>query len=278
MTNKDLSEVSAIVQCTLRRVGTRLKAEIETPSNYKINFKGKNDLVTELDLWAQLEIVKDLNEHFPDHSVLAEESSNDELLRSFSSGTWWVVDPIDGTSNFANQIPYFGISAGLIIDGKRTIGLVYDPIKDEMFSAIRGYGSMLNGKKISLAQKTELCHAVVATGFPYDRVNAWDTWRDTYEFFFTRCRAIRRFGAATLDQCWVACGRFDAFFEFGLKPWDVAAGSLIVEEAGGISANFSTPATGEFSIKGDSYLFTNKTLAEYMFKAPAGTIPTGSKH
>lgn len=193
------------------------------------------DLVTKADFASEHLIVDSILEHFPQDGIIAEESCAIEGTSGFS----WVIDPLDGTVNFAHGFPTFCVSIG-IRDGE-TIqnGIVYDPNRDEMFTAEKGKGAFLNGAPISVTANPDLCKAMLATGFPYDR--SVDSKRNNIDYFARFClqsRALRRLGSAALDLCYVACGRLDGFWELKLRPWDVCAGVLLVTEAGGKVTDF----------------------------------------
>ena len=216
----------------------------------RIRHKGRFNLVTETDKKSERLIVGRIRKAFPDHSILAEESG----ASSNHSPYRWIIDPLDGTTNFAHGFPMFCVTIGYEENGKMKAGGVYDPMRDELFFAERGKGATLNGKPIRVSRTLELTASLLCTGFPYDRYN---TRRAKYyigfkEAFISLCHDIRRTGTAALDLCYVACGRFDGFWEYYLHPWDVAGSHLIIEEAGG-------KVTGYF---GESYRIDGKqTLA-----------------
>lgn len=203
-----------------------------TPS---ISYKGAVDLVTESDKQSQDVIVSHLSEHFPEHDFLAEEGLSEKRGSEFC----WIIDPLDGTTNFAHGFPVFSISIALQRLGKTCVGVVFDPTRREMFSAQRGGGGELNGHRISVSATSELDHSLLATGFPYDIRESRDNNLDHFADFAVRAQAIRRCGSAALDLCYVACGRFDGFWELKLAAWDVAAGLLMVSEAGGRVTDFT---------------------------------------
>lgn len=199
-----------------------------------VSEKADNNLVTEADYAAQDLIVKTIRDHFPDHSIIAEE----DFHANSDAANLWIIDPLDGTNNFAHGIPHFSISIAYARAGQVVAGTVFDPIRDEMFSAVRGKGTFLNKTAISVSKASTLQEAIVATGFYYDRGTMMrKTLNSVEKLFEANIHGIRRFGSAALDLCWVACGRFDAYFEYKLSPWDFAAGMLIVEEAGGACSN-----------------------------------------
>jgi myo-inositol-1(or 4)-monophosphatase len=201
-------------------------------SGFTISKKSAIDLVTEVDLECERMCRDVIAERFPEHDVLAEEFGSVPTQRAPSR--WrWIFDPIDGTTNYAHGLPIFCASLGLEVDGTREVGAIYDPTRRELFTAERGRGAFLNGKPLAVSPTTALSEALLVTGFPYDvRENAAPLV-ELFALFLGRARAVRRLGSAALDLCYVAAGRFDAFWEQQLKPWDVAAGALIVEEAGG---------------------------------------------
>jgi myo-inositol-1(or 4)-monophosphatase len=193
-----------------------------------IEHKGRIDLVTHADKASQKMIIKSIEKRFPDHAIIAEEGYN----KSGKEGFAWYIDPIDGTTNFVHGVPMFCVSIALYKETTPLIGVCYNPATQETFYAEKGKGSFLNGKRILVSATGNLINALVATGFPYKSENM----KKVIDCFFnvlSEVQGIRRFGSAALDLCHVACGRFDAFWEMELKPWDMAAGVLILEEAGG---------------------------------------------
>jgi len=201
-----------------------------------IDYKGAIDLVTSIDKECERKIVATIQDTFPDHSILAEEETELEGTRREYR---WIIDPLDGTTNFAHGYPQFCVSIALEHGDQVIAGLVYDPLRRECFRAVIGQGATLNGKPILTSQVNELDQALLATGFPYDRREHADFYLSFFKAFLTRCQGIRRNGSAALDLCYVACGRLDGFWELKLKPWDIAAGALIVAEAGGKLSKFS---------------------------------------
>lgn len=199
-----------------------------------IAHKGIVDIVTDVDRAAEKIILQVLSGAFPDHGFLMEESG----ARVSSSGYRWVVDPLDGTVNFAHRMPISCVSIGLEKEGQVMMGGVYDPFRGEEFIAVRGKGATLNGKKIRVSHTRSLIDALLVTGFPYDRTKKAAFYLSFVEKFMKKTQGLRRLGAAALDLAYVAAGRFDGYWEFNLKPWDAAAGKLLVEEAGGRVSNF----------------------------------------
>lgn len=192
---------------------------------------GSNDLVTNADYESEAKIVEVIRESFPGHNILAEEAKYEDKV----SGYTWIVDPLDGTNNFASGIPIFCSSVAVAFNGGLIAGAIYDVTRDELFYAGKNMGACLNGRKISVSQAETLKESILATGFFYDRgPNMRETLRNIEKFFVADVRGVRRLGAAAIDLAWVAAGRFTGFWEFSLQPWDFAAGKLIVEEAGGL--------------------------------------------
>jgi len=190
--------------------------------------KGENDLVTEADRASERLIVERLRTHFPSHAVVAEEGGGHES----ASGYRWYVDPLDGTTNFAHSFPVFNVTLALEAEGQLVAGVIFDPIKNELFTAERGASSYLNNRRIRVSQTRQLTDALVATGFP-SRKRHLNINIHFYHQLGVQTHGVRRCGSAAIDLAYVACGRLDAFWEFGLNPWDMAAGLLLIEEAGG---------------------------------------------
>ncbi len=208
---------------------------LEKKGNAAISEKAESNLVTDADIAAQDAIIEMIGRQFPEHGIIAEEK---DFRANSSSHNLWIIDPLDGTNNFAHDIPHFSISIAYACSGQILVATVYDPMRDEMFTACRGKGAFLNNAPIRVSQASSLQEAIVATGFYYDRGKIMRKTLNSIERLFeANIHGIRRFGSAALDLCWVACGRFDAFFEYKLSLWDFAAGILIIEEAGGCCTN-----------------------------------------
>ena len=207
------------------RVGTRID----------VDHKGSINLVTDVDLASERLIREAIATYYPRHEILGEEGG----LSESGSEYRWVVDPLDGTTNYAHGYPIFCVSIALECKGEIVLGVVYDPMRDELFAAERGAGATLNSRPIHVSKTAELMQGLLSTGFPYDIKTSKLTNLDHWANFAMNAQALRRDGAAALDLCYVACGRFDGFWELNLSPWDTAAGALIVTEAGGRVTNFS---------------------------------------
>jgi len=198
----------------------------------KIMNKGVIDLVTEADVASEKLIVERIKSYYPRHAILEEESGKSEIMGALAAEWKWIVDPLDGTTNYAHGYPSFCVSIGLEHNGKMVLGVIYDPVRDEVFAAERGEGATLNGRRIHVSEIEDLNASLVCTGFPYDVRERTDFARHFFNFIM-HAQGVRRDGSAALDLAYVACGRFDGFWEEGLHPWDVAAGVILIEEAGG---------------------------------------------
>jgi myo-inositol-1(or 4)-monophosphatase len=226
---------------------------------HEVEYKNEmnNDFVTEVDKKAEKCIIDMVKSKYPDHSFLAEESGGSGKKSNYT----WIIDPLDGTVNYAHGVPVYSVSVGVEKDGELIAGAVYDPSRDDMFTAMKDGGAYLNGNKIHVSSNSILYKALLVTGFPYNVRENPGNCVDHFVNFLYESRAIRRFGSAALDCCWVACGRFDGFYEVALKPWDVAAGALIIKEAGGMVTNFFTDS---FSVYEKSVLATNGKIHDQM--------------
>ncbi len=225
----------------LRRVaeeGARLAGRVlaeRFQGERTIEYKGGIDLVTAADRAAEAVVLGHIRQHYPSHAVLAEESgASPGTGTNGGAGLRWIVDPLDGTTNYAHQVPHFCVSVG--VDGPDGLlaGAIYDPMREELFSAARGEGATLNGRPLKVSGCTEFARALLCTGFPYDVHHKPEAPLGMLRRFIVRAQGMRRTGSAALDLAYVAAGRFDGYFEFGLKPWDEAAGALLVSEAGGV--------------------------------------------
>lgn len=217
-----------------------------------IEYKGEADLVTKADRASESLIVEHIRQRWPDHDLIGEEGSRTETGSDYR----WYVDPLDGTTNFAHGYPVFCVSLGLDFRGERIAGVVYDPNRDEMFVAAKGSGTSLNGRPARVSKTPRLQESLIATGFPSHKRHK-NPNINFYHQLTLRSHGVRRAGSAALDLCYVACGRYDAFWEFNLNPWDTAAGVLIVQEAGGKVTNFSGQP---FSIDSRQVMASNTIL------------------
>ena len=255
--NPDLQDILRIAASTARKAGDILLERYEKP--HHIQHKGSIDIVTEADLASEELIINVLNETMPGIEIVSEESFASE--KKIPSGQAWIIDPLDGTTNFAHNFPWFSVSIAFSEKYKSLAGVIYSPIQEELFCATSAGGAWLNDRPIKVSEVNELQKALVATGFPYDVQKRSDTITAMLKTVLTHSQGVRRPGAATLDLAYLACGRLDAFWEVGLKPWDTAAGYLLVEEAGGCLSDFTgTP----FSPFIPELLASNSLLHEEM--------------
>lgn len=222
-----------------------------------IQHKGLKDLVTEVDLASEKIIVDGLMQSFPTHSVLAEEGGLQDLSSSFC----WVVDPLDGTTNFAHGFPWFAVSIALLHRETPCIGVIYNPMTDELFTAVAGQGAWCNGRRLQVSTANTIAGSLLATGFPYDCATSPVNNFKEFMLFQRQARGVRRAGAAALDLAYVAKGVFDGFWEFKLNPWDVAAGVLLVQEAGGMVTDH---AGGEYRVSENRILASNGRIHQEM--------------
>lgn len=227
-------------------------------SDFKVSKKeGVNNLVTEADHAAEKAIIEVIHRYFPGHQVLGEESG--AIVQD--SAYKWIVDPIDGTVNFAHGIPLNCVSIAIEHDGEIIMGAVYNPHLNEFFFAEKGKGALLNDRPIRVSDESEALHACLVTGFPYTYINMPNGPLEIFERFVRKGVPVRRLGSAAIDLCWVACGRFDGFYEHKLEPWDSAAGYLIVEEAGGRVTDLNGD---KFSVYQHKVLATNGKIHDEM--------------
>lgn len=213
-----------------RHGGDTLIRNLPKLDKIKVEQKGRNDFVSEADRAAEAAVIHTIQRHYPDHAILAEESG-----AQGDSDTLWIIDPLDGTTNYLHGFPVFSVSIGVKIKGRLEHGVVYDPLRQEIFSATQGQGAQLDGRKIRVSGNKDLQRALLGTGFPYRQTNEeLGPYMNMLTKAIKETSGIRRAGSAALDLCYVAAGRLDAFWETGLATWDIAAGTLIIREAGGI--------------------------------------------
>jgi myo-inositol-1(or 4)-monophosphatase len=243
------TQIFQLVKNVIVEVGDWILEQQSLFSDSDIEFKGLNNLVSYVDKTAEEKLVNGLKTILPGSHFLTEEGT----VAYDKDGEWeWVIDPLDGTTNFLHRIPLFCVSVGLRHHGEITLGIIYEPNRKEVFHAIKGHGSFLDNQPIKVSTSPDLASSLIATGFPHRNFEGMDAYIKALEYFFYHTRGLRRMGAAAVDLAYIACGRMDGFFELKLNPWDIAAGALIVTEAGGMISDF----------KGnDDYLFKSEFLA-----------------
>jgi myo-inositol-1(or 4)-monophosphatase len=217
-----------------RNAGDLIQRSSQSIEKLTIDQKGLNDFASEVDRAAEQEIIKVLRHAFPDHAILAEESGEHD-----GNEYQWVIDPLDGTTNFLHGFPQYAVSIALKHKNKLELGVIYDPVRDELFTAERGGGAMLNNRRIRVTKQNTMRGALIGTGFPFKTMENIEPYLAMFRAVSADSAGIRRAGAAALDMAYVACGRLDAYWEIGVKEWDIAAGVLLVQEAGGVATDFS---------------------------------------
>ncbi len=247
-TEIEFSNLDAEIKKIIYETGAFIRKEFKNFSFSNVQYKGENDLVSYVDVTAEQMLKKVCATLIPDAGFHNEEGG---IIESNNAYTW-IIDPLDGTTNFTHGIPYFSISLALMYKAKLKMGYVYGVIPDEMFSAIEGQGAFLNGDPIHISAHEKLKTSIVVTGFPCEHKVWMEAYLGILADFVDHSHGFRRFGSAALDLAYVASGRFDAFFEFGLNPWDIAAGALLVNEAGGFTSDFDG---------GKNYIFGKEILA-----------------
>ena len=224
--------------------GEVLRRNLDQAGSLNVIHKGKNDFVTRVDREAEAAIISFIRGRFPAHAFLAEESSPERGVEAE-----WIIDPLDGTTNYIHRYPFFATSVAVRTGGEVAAGAVYDPVRDELFAAARGHGATLNGHPIGVSGCADLRSALLVTGFPFRSLAKLSEFLASLEALLRVSAGIRRDGSASLDCCYVACGRLDGFWECGLSAWDIAAGGLLVEEAGGTVSDFD--GARDFLVSGD---------------------------
>lgn len=217
-----------------RSAGSLIIRSLQHVEHLEITTKGRNDYVSDVDRLAEQEIISTIKKAYPDHAIMAEESGN-----TGDSDTIWVIDPLDGTTNFLHGFPHYCVSIAVMVKGRVEHGVVYDPLRDELFTASRGEGAKLNDRRLRVTKRRDLNDALLATGFPFKYPQHLSSYMATFNALFQQVADIRRAGSAALDLAYVAAGRLDGYWEVGLENWDLAAGLLLVEEAGGMVTDFS---------------------------------------
>ena len=216
---------------TARQAGDIIRRYTNKVENLRIHNKDENDFVTEVDRQAEQVIVSALKKAYPEHAILGEESGRHD---DSDAAYQWIIDPLDGTTNFIYGMPHFAVSIALKERGRLLVGVVYDPLKDEMFAAARGDGATLNNRKVRVSARPSLHNALLGTGVPFRKDQDLELYLRSMRALLPDTAGMRRPGSAALDLAYVACGRFDGFWEFGLNEWDMAAGALLIQEAGGL--------------------------------------------
>ena len=245
----------------------------------KVQTKNPNDFVTEVDRAAERVIIETLLEAYPGHAILAEESGRAHGAKH--SEYLWIIDPLDGTTNFIHGLPTYAVSIALAHRGQVQQAVVYDPARNDLFFASKGRGAFLNDRRLRVSKRTRLTECLVGTGFPFRKGDNFRRYMTVLEEVMQSCAGVRRPGAAALDLCYVAAGWYDAFFETGLQPWDVAAGSLLVSEAGGLIGNFTGDADDLYQrevLAGNPKIFGQlvKMLAPHSHVLPGATPGDGA--
>jgi len=213
-----------------RSAGDIILRYMDQIDRVKISSKNKNDFFSEVDVKAEQAIINTIRKAYPNHGFIAEESG----VQEDESDYIWIIDPLDGTTNYIHGYPFFCISIALKVKNRLEHAVVYDPLRHEFFTASRGRGAQLNDRRIRVSKQNQLEGALLGTGFPFRRPSLAELYLPTFEAMFGKCAGVRRCGSAALDLCYVACGKLDGFWEFGLNSWDIAAASLIIREAGGL--------------------------------------------
>jgi len=218
-----------------RAGGTVIARSVDRLDQLNVSHKSQNDFVSEVDVRAEQAIIDAIHKSYPNHAILAEESGEHTGQEEFL----WIIDPLDGTTNFLHGFPQFAVSIAVKYKGRLEHAVVYDPLRQELFSASRGDGAMLNNKRLRVTPRISLDGALIGTGFPFKQQEHLDSYLNMFKALFPMTAGIRRAGSAALDLAYVAAGRLDGFWEIGLQPWDMAAGSLLIQEAGGLGGDFN---------------------------------------
>lgn len=232
-----------------RRAGAVINRASNDLDKITVERKGHNDFVSEVDRAAEAAIIAVIRETYPQHSILAEESgaSHGSAHQTTPSDYQWIIDPLDGTTNFLHGFPQYCVSVAVSVKGVVTHGVIFDPVRNDLFTASRGGGAFLNDRRIRVSKLLHLKDSLIGTGFPYREFDKFDNYMAMFKEVTQKAAAVRRPGAAALDLAYVACGRYDGFWEMGLAPWDMAAGGLMVVEAGGLITNFNGDSDYVFS-------------------------------
>jgi myo-inositol-1(or 4)-monophosphatase len=264
-----------VAEKAARKAGRIVRKSYAEITSEDVTEKGTNDMVTVVDFRSQKCIESALRASFPSDLIIGEETLESDVNQGVprDASRRWLIDPLDGTTNYIHAYPMFAVNIALEVDGRLALGVTYDPMRDEMFHAIRGKGSFLNGKPIRVSRGADKAKALLATGFPFRARRYLDDYLKTFRFFFNHTRGIRRAGSAALDLAYVAAGRVDAFWETTLSPWDMAAGIVLVEEAGGRTSDFFG---GGDSLVNGHIVASNGAFHDWMCEAIEKVFPKGT--
>ncbi len=249
-----------------RQAGEIIIRHMEQVDRLKVTAKSSTEYFSEVDVKAEQAIIHTIRKAYPEHGILAEESG----FQEGNGEATWIIDPLDGTSNYLHNFPFFSVSIALQIKGRIEHGVIYDPLRHECFAASRGRGARLNDRRLRVSKQTQLSASLLGTGFPSRDATIGQRYLPTFEALFGKCAGVRRTGSAALDLAYVASGRLDGFWEIGLRPWDVAAGALLIREAGGLISDFQG---------GEDFLRTGDVVAgtPKVFKSLLQTISPALK-
>jgi myo-inositol-1(or 4)-monophosphatase len=248
-----------------RRAGNILLRNADRLERLTVETKGGNDFVTEVDRLAESEIIEILRRAYPDHAILAEESGAQP-----GDDYCWIIDPLDGTTNFLHSYPQYAVSIALQHKGRLEQAVIFDPHRNELYTATRGQGAHLNDRRIRVSRTQDFNRALLGTGFPFKSREYLEAWIGVFRQVAPETSGVRRAGSAALDLAHVACGRFDAFWEFGLRPWDMAAGCLLIEEAGGLVGD---PAGGQAHLRTGLLVAGNPKIYPELLKRTRASLP-----
>jgi myo-inositol-1(or 4)-monophosphatase len=262
LNEKSMEPLLNIAVNAARQAGDIIIRHMEQVDHLKITTKDNQEYFSEVDIKAEQAIIQTIRKAYPEHGILAEESG----LQEGTSPSLWIIDPLDGTSNYLHGFPFFSVSIALKIKGKIEHGVIYDPLRHECFFASRGRGARLNDRRIRVSKQTQLSASLLGTSFPSRDATLKTRYLPTFEALCGKCAGIRRTGSAALDLAYVASGRLDGFWEMGLRPWDIAAGALLIQEAGGLISDFQ--GGDNFLNQGDVVAGTPK-----VFKSLLQTLP-----
>ena len=251
-----------------RRAGDLIVRHIDKVDTLSVTSKARNDFVSEIDHMAEAEVIDTIRRAYPDHAFLAEESG-----QSGDHDHLWIIDPLDGTTNFLHGFPVFAVSIALQIKGRLAVGVIYDPMRQELFTATRGGGAMLDDRRIRVADRRELEGSLIGTGFPFRQLDQLDDYLGMFQAIIKEAAGVRRPGAAALDLAYVAAGRLDGFWEMGLSEWDIAAGALLIQEAGGLVGDLSG---GPHFLESGHIVAGNRKIFAALVKLIRPHLPAGS--